>query len=95
MTDAAIPAATLVTWRDPPAGTAGEPLILVVRERQRGDRRERRIRDEGSEYRASEGDEFGGRRLSDGGARRIGARGNVAHGNVRRARRRRVVAVGR
>ena len=29
-TDAAIPAATLVTWRDPPAGTAGEPLILVV-----------------------------------------------------------------
>lgn len=30
MSDAAIPAATLVTWRDPPAGSAGEPLILVV-----------------------------------------------------------------
>ncbi len=29
MTDA-IPAATLVTWRDPPDGTAGEPLILMV-----------------------------------------------------------------
>ena len=30
MTDAAIPAATLVTWRDPPTGSGEAPLILVV-----------------------------------------------------------------
>ena len=30
MTDEAIPAATLVLWRDPPAGEGGAPRILVV-----------------------------------------------------------------
>jgi 8-oxo-dGTP pyrophosphatase MutT (NUDIX family) len=30
MSDDAIPAATLVVWRDPPAGSAGVPEILVV-----------------------------------------------------------------